>query len=167
MTNFIGDLLSNNFFEKCVNDSFLNLNCVLGSSSFGLSILVVSFNCFAFYKLFKFFHKVNFETSLILLNIIELIIIQLLIITCYAILIICFNFVQIGMLTWIIRKFNILLKNPLKFFKKNKSFVFLNIINILLFIYIISCCYLSKILLTTIIQLFYFILFFPYFVLAF
>ena len=137
MTSFIGDLLSNNFFEKCVNDSFLNLNCVLGSSSFGMSILVVSFNCFAFYKLFKFFHKVNFETSLILLNIIELLIIQLLIITCYAILIICFNFVQIGMLTWIIRKFNILLKNPLKFFKKNKSFVFLNIINILLFIYYI------------------------------
>ena len=137
MTSFIGDLLSNNFFEKCVNESFVNLNCILGSSSFGISIFVVSLNCYAFYKLFKFFHKVNFETSLILLNIIQLIIIQLLIITCYAILIICFNFVQVGMLTWIIRKFNILLKNPLKFLKKNKTFVFLNIINILLFIYYI------------------------------
>ena len=137
MTSFIGDLLSNNFFEKCVNESFVNLNCILGSSSFGISILVVSLNCYAFYKLFKFFHKVNFETSLILLNIIQLIIIQLLIITCYAILIICFNFVQVGMLTWIIRKFNILLKNPLKFLKKNKTFVFLNLINILLFIYYI------------------------------
>ena len=137
MTSFIGDLLSNNFFEKCVNESFVNLNCILGSTNFGISILVISFNFFAFYKLFKFFHKVNFETGLILLNIIELIIIQLLIITCYAVLIICFNFVQVGMLTWIIRKFNILLKNPMKFFKKNKTFVFLNIINFFLFIYYI------------------------------
>ena len=35
-------------------------------------------------------------------------------------------------------KFNILLKNPLKFFRKNKLFGFLNIINISLFIYYIA-----------------------------
>ena len=138
MTTFIADLLNNNLFEKCVNESFLSLNCILGSSSFGISIIILSLNFFGFYKLYKFFHKLNFETSLILLNIIQIIIIQLLIITCYSILIECFNLVQIGMLTWIIRKFNILLKNPLKFFRKNKLFGFLNIINISLFIYYIA-----------------------------
>ena len=143
MTSFIADLLSNNFFEKCVNESLLSLNCILGSSIFSLSILVISFNFFAFYKLFKFFHKVNFETSLILFNIIQLIIIQLLIITCYAILIECFIVVQIGMLTWIIRKFNILLKNPIKFFKKNKLFLFLNILNISLIIYYIALLFIK------------------------
>ena len=122
MTSFIADLLSNNLFEKCVNESFLSLNCILGSSSFGISIIILSLNFFGFYKLYKFFHKLNFETSLILLNIIQIVIIQLLIITCYSILIECFNLVQIGILTWIIRKFNILLKNPIKFFKKNIIF---------------------------------------------
>jgi hypothetical protein len=119
MSSFISDLLNNNLFEKCVNDSFLSLNCILGSSNFLISLIVVSFNFFGFYRLLKFFHKLNFETSLILLNIIQIVIIQLLIITCYSILIECFNLVQIGILTWIIRKFNILLKNPIKFFKKN------------------------------------------------
>ena len=137
MSSFISDLLNNNLFEKCVNDSFLSLNCILGSSNFLISLIVVSFNFFGFYKLLKFFHKLNFETSLILLNIIQIVIIQLLIITCYSILIECFNLVQIGILTWIIRKFNILLKNPMKFFKKNKLFGFLNLINIALFIYYI------------------------------
>ena len=137
MSSFISDLLNNNLFEKCVNDSFLSLNCILGSSNFLISVIVLSFNFFGFYKLLKFFHKLNFETSLILLNIIQIVIIQLLIITCYSILIECFNLVQIGILTWIIRKFNILLKNPIKFFKKNKLFAFLNLINILLFIYYI------------------------------
>ena len=138
MSSFISDLLNNNLFEKCVNDSFLSLNCILGSSNFLISLIVVSFNFFGFYRLLKFFHKLNFETSLILLNIIQIVIIQLLIITCYSILIECFNLVQIGILTWIIRKFNILLKNPIKFFKKNKLFAFLNLINILLFIYYIA-----------------------------
>ena len=137
MSSFISDLLNNNLFEKCVNDSFLSLNCILGSSNFLISLIVVSFNFFGFYKLLKFFHKLNFETSLILLNIIQIVIIQLLIITCYSILIECFNLVQIGILTWIIRKFIILLKNPMKFFKKNNLFAFLNLINILLFIYYI------------------------------
>ena len=144
MSSFISDILSDNFFEKCVNDSFTSLNCILGSSVFALSILVISLNCFAFYKLFKFFHKLNLQTSLILLDIIQLLIILLLIITCYAMLIELFNVVQIGMLTWIIRKFNILLKNPIRFFKKNKLFFFLNILNILLFIYYIVLLFVKE-----------------------
>ena len=39
------------------------------------------------------------------------------------------------MLTWIIRRFNILLKKPLNSFKKNRLFVFFNIINFALIIY--------------------------------
>ena len=135
MTDFIVDLLSDNLFEKCVSESFLSLNCILGTSTFAISILTISFNCYGFYKLAKFFHKINFETGLILMNIIQLIIIQLLIITNYQILIECFNLVQIGMLTWIIRRFNILLKKPLNSFKKNRLFVFFNIINFALIIY--------------------------------
>ena len=125
MTDFIVDLLSDNLFEKCVSESFLSLNCILGTSTFAISILTISFNCYGFYKLAKFFHKINFETGLILMNIIQLIIIQLLIITNYQILIECFNLVQIGMLTWIIRRFNILLKKPLNSFKKIDFLYFL------------------------------------------
>ena len=137
MSSFIGKLLSNNLFEKCVNDSFLNLNCILSSSTFVFTIIIFSLNCYGFYKLLIFFHKVNFETSLILMNIIQIIIMQLLLITSYGILIEFFNLVQIGMLTWIIRKFNILIKNPIKYLKKNFLFIILNIFNFLLTIFYI------------------------------
>lgn len=143
MTSFMGNILSNNLFENCVNDSFLSLNCILGSSTFAVSVLIIGFNCYAFYKLITYFHKVNFETSLILLNIIQTVIIQLLIITSYEILLECFNLVQIAMLTWIIRKFNILLKNPLKSCKKNILFIVLNIINISLIIFYIVLLFLE------------------------
>jgi len=132
MSSFIGKLLSNNLFEKCVDDSFISLNCIFGSLDFVISMIIISLNCYGFYKLVKFFHKVNFETSLILMNIIQIIIMQLLLITSYGILIELFNLVQIGMLTWIIRKFNILIKNPVKYIKKNLLFILLNILNFLL-----------------------------------
>ena len=135
MPSFIMEILEGNFFEKCVEDSFISLNCILGSSAFIISILIISLDCYAFYKLAKYFHKINFETSLILMNIIQIVIIQLLIITSYELLFECFNFVQIGMLTWIIRKFNILLNNPIKSFKKNRFFIFFNIINLTIIIY--------------------------------
>ena len=135
MTDFIVNILNDNLFEKCVSDSFSSLNCILGTSTFVFSILIISFNCYGFYKMAKFFHKINFETSLILMNIIQLLIIQCLIITNYEILIEFFNLVQIGMLTWIIRKFNILLKKPSSSFKKNRLFIFFNIVNFGLIIY--------------------------------
>ena len=137
MSSFIGKLLINNLFEKCVNDSFLSLNCILGSSTFVISIIIISLNCYGFYKLVNFFHKINFETFLILMNIVQILIMQLLLITSYGILIEFFNLVQIGMLTWIIRKFNILLKNPIKYLKKNLLFILLNIFNFLFAIFYI------------------------------
>lgn len=144
MASFISNLLNNNLFENCVNDSFISLHCILGSSTFIFSILITSFDCYAFYKLFKFFHKINFEASLILLNIIQIVLIQLLIITNYEILIECFNLVQNIMLTWIIRKFNILLTNPEKSFQKNIFFIVLNIINLSIIIYYIVLLFLEE-----------------------
>ena len=137
MSDFLVSILSDNLLEKCASDSFSSLNCILGTSTFVFSILIISINCYGFYKMAKFFHKINFETSLILMNILQLLIIQFLIITNYEILIEFFNLIQIGMLTWIIRKFNILLKKPLSSFKKNRLFIFFNIVNFGLIIYYI------------------------------
>ena len=137
MSDFLVSILSDNLLEKCASDSFSSLNCILGTSTFVFSILIISINCYGFYKMAKFFHKINFETSLILMNILQLLIIQFLIITNYEILIEFFNLVQIGILTWIIRKFNILLKKPLSSFKKNRLFIFFNIVNFGLIIYYI------------------------------
>ena len=137
MSDFIVNILKDNLFEKCVSDSFISLNCILGTSTFVFSILIISFDCYGFYKLAKYFHKINFETGLILMNILQLLIIQFLIITSYEVLVEFFNLVQIGMLTWIIRKFNILLKKPLSSFKRNRLFIFFNIINLSLIIYFI------------------------------
>ena len=144
MTSFITSVLSNNLFEKCVNESFNNLNCILGASTFIFGIFIACFNCYAFYKLINFFHKVNFETSLILLNIIQLLLIQLLIITSYELLLECFISVQIILVTWIIRKFNILLKNSNESFKINCFFIFMNAINILLIAFYIILLFLEE-----------------------
>lgn len=134
MTSMIINIFENNFFEKCNKNSFLNTNCIIGSSTLFFSLLILITNIFALFKLARYYGKINFETNLFLFSILQVILIQLVIITSYEILIECFNFIQILIITLIIRKFVILSKQSIQQFKKNALFIFLNTINIPIFI---------------------------------
>lgn len=134
MATFNLELLNNNLFEKCVEESFMSCDCILGASSFFIGLIVVILNIYGFYKLSKVFHKINFERVLILLNIIQVIVILFLIITSIELLIEMFYLIQIGMISLIIRKFIMLLNHPIKKYSKNVLFVFINLINSFIFI---------------------------------
>ena len=125
---------NNNLFEKCIQDSFLSIDCWFGNSSLLFSILIFLFNFMAVYKLVKFYRKINFEINLIIFSIFQILIIQLIIITLYEVLIIYFTLIQIFIITLIIRKFVILSRQTSELLRKNGLFIFLNTINISLFI---------------------------------
>lgn len=134
MTSMILNFFKNNFFEKCIKDSFLSIDCIIGSSFLFFSIFIFVLNFFAFFKFVLFYGKINFETKLILLSIFQIIVIQLIIITLHEILIVFFTFLQTFIITLIIRKFIIISKQTNQALKKNGFFILLNTINIILFI---------------------------------
>ena len=134
MTSMIIKFFNNNFFEKCIQETFLSIDCFIGSSSLFFSLLIFIFNFIAVFKLMHFYRKINFEINLIIFSIFQIIIIQLIIITLYEILIVYFTLIQIFIITLIIRKFVILSNQPSQIIRKNGLFIFLNTINISLFI---------------------------------
>lgn len=134
MTSMLLTFFKNNFFEKCIQDSFLSIDCIIGSTSLFFSIFIFVLNFFAFFKFILFYGKINFETNLILFSIFQIIVIQLIIITLHEILIVFFTLLQIFIITLIIRKFIIISKQPNRALKKNGFFILLNTINITLFI---------------------------------
>lgn len=134
MTSIIKNIFEDNLIEECMKDSFLDKNCIIGSSTLFFSLLIIILNTFALFKLAHYYKKINFETNLILFSIFQVIIIQLAIITSYEILISCFILIQIFIITLIIRKFVILSKKPNQQYKKNGLFIFLNTINMILFL---------------------------------
>lgn len=134
MTSMILNIFKDNFFALCIEDKFKSFNCIIGSSSLFISILILILNFFAFFKLVNFYGKINFETNLIIFSIFQIIVIQLIIITSYELLIVFFTLIQIFIITLIIRKFVIISNQPNQILKKNGLFIFLNTINLLLFI---------------------------------
>ena len=134
MASIIKNIFENNFIEKCIENSFINSNCIIGASTLFFSLLILIFNIIALFKLTHFYKTLNFETNLLLLSIFQVIIIQLVIITLYEILITFFILIQILIISLIIRKFVILSKKPVQILKKNGHFLFINTINISLFL---------------------------------
>ena len=134
MTSIIKNIFEDNLIEECLQDSFLDKNCIFGSSILFFSLIILFLNIIALFKLAHYYRKINFETNLMLFSIFQVIIIQLAIITSYEILISCFILIQIFIITLIIRKFVILSTKPNKVYKKNGLFIFLNTINMLLFL---------------------------------
>ena len=133
MTSLIINIFEDNFFEQCIDSSFLDIKCIIGNSYLLLSLIICILNLIALYKLSNFYKKINLETNLILFSIFQIIILQLVIITSYEILIEFFNFFQIFVVTLIIRKFIIISKQNTNPLKKNGLFILLNTINILFF----------------------------------
>jgi hypothetical protein len=133
MTSLIINIFEDNFFGQCMDSSFLDIKCIIGSSYLILSLIICLLNIIALYKLSHFYKKINFETNLILFSIFQIIILQIVVITAYELLIEFFNFFQIFVVTLIIRKFIIISKQNSNPLKKNGLFILLNTVNILFF----------------------------------
>ena len=128
------ELESGNFITQCINISLFDESCILGSSVSIISLILLGINIFAFIKMTKFYKKMNFENTIILLSIFQTIILQFVLITLYDIFFESFFLVQIFIISLIIRKFIILAGEPKTFFDKNGLFIILNILNLLIFL---------------------------------
>lgn len=125
---------SGNFIIQCKDISILDESCILGCSVLIISLILLWVNLLAFTKMTKFYKKMNFENTIILLSIIQTIILQSVLITSYDLFFEGFFLVQIFIITLIIRKFIILAIEPKTFFDKNCIFLILNILNFVLFL---------------------------------
>ena len=141
MTSIIIDIFEDNFIDSCIKSSFLNTNCIIGTSTLFISIVFLLLNILALFKLIYFYGKINFETNLIIFSIFQIFIIQLVIITSYEVLIECFNLFQILIITLLLRKMIILSNQNIN---KNVLFVLINTINLSSFIIYIMFLFKNK-----------------------
>ena len=124
---------SGNFIIQCIYSSIIDESCILGTSVLIISIILLMLSILALYKMTRFYKKMNFENTIILLSILQTIIMQLVLISLYDIFFESFFLLQIFIISLIIRKFRILAKEPKTFFDKNGFFIILNVLNVLIF----------------------------------
>lgn len=127
-------LFEDNFFLNCFNNPFSLSKCVLSGSMFSIGFILLIINIIAFTKMTKFYKKFNFENSLIFLNIIQTIILELVLVTSFDIFFEFFFLTQILNISLIVRKFIILLNQSDEFCKRNGIFLSLNLLNLIIFI---------------------------------
>ena len=130
-----------NFFnENLVNIckvQFSNLNCILGFSGMGLSILFIVITIFGLMKLINYYDHINFEILLLAFSIIQIILLDLIILYPHDLFFEIFFVIQIIQIICTIRK--ILNMVGAKKIKENLIFSLLFVINIVIFtIYLLS-----------------------------
>lgn len=139
MSHEFDDFAENNLIDICLEENFKDLNCILGISEIIISIILILCTVLGFIKMIKYYGTMNFETSLLLLTIIQIILLDIIVIIAHDLLLECFFFIQIIDISLTIRKFIILTKNSKSVFLENFTFIMINIINIIIFIlYILS-----------------------------
>ena len=138
MPNFSERKASENFIDRCSNNSLSDKSCIMGIIIFIISFFPLFFNIYAFVKMTIFYKKLNFENSIILIAAIEIFILEFALTTSFDIFLQLFFFLQIFSISWLIKKFSNLIKDVMSIFKKSILFILINIINlILIIVYII------------------------------
>lgn len=133
MRVLINGLFDENYIGNCINNSFFCQSCILGTIIFIIGIINLLCNIIAFIKMTKFYKKLNFENTVILFSIIQTIFLQILLIISFDMFFEVFLFIQIMIISMIIRKFKILAEDSTNNKNTNTFFVFLNVMNFILF----------------------------------
>ena len=137
MSSGFDNFFDDNFVEVCFDNNFSNLNCILGSIELISSLLIIVLTIIGLIKMIKYYDKFNFEISLLLISIFQIILIDFIIITPHDFLFEIFFLMQLFIISLIIRKF-IKIINDNKF-RQNILFIIINIINLIIFtLYILS-----------------------------
>ena len=139
MPNFSERKASENFIDRCSNNSLSDESCIMGIIIFIISFFPLFFNIYAFVKMTIFYKKLNFENSIILIAAIEIFILEFTLTTSFDIFLEFFFFLQIFSISWLIKKFSNLIKDIKSIFKKNILFISINIINLVIFIVYVIC----------------------------
>ena len=125
---------SGNFIDKCTNNSLSDESCVMGIITLIITFFPLLFNVYAFVKMTMFYKKLNFENSIILASAIEIFILEFALTTSLDVFLQFFFFIQIILISFLIKKFANLIKDMQSLFKNNFFFISLNVVNFIIFI---------------------------------
>ena len=123
-----------NFIDKCSNISLSDKSCITGIVMVVITYFPLFFNIYAFAKMTFFYKKLNFENGIILISVLEIILLQLVLTLSFDFLLQSFFFLQIIIISLLIKKFSNLFKDMKSIFKNNIFFILLNILNLCIFI---------------------------------
>ena len=123
---------TDSFIQRCKSDLFNDLYCIFGELGFFISVIIIILNIFALVKMIKYYGQINFETALLCLSIIQVILLVATIMHPFIILFSIFYTIQIFIISLIIKQFIDLLKRPKNFIEENLSFIIINSLNILI-----------------------------------
>ena len=137
MSSGFENFFEDNFIEVCFDNNFSNLNCILGSIELISSLLIIVLTIIGLIKMIKFYDTFNFEISLLLISIFQIILIDFIIVAPHDFLFEIFFLMQLFIISLIIRKFiKIINDNKLR---ANILFIIINVINLIIFtLYILS-----------------------------
>ena len=133
MSSAFDDFFNDNLVKICLNAKFSDLNCILGISGMTISILLIGIIIFGLFKLVKYYDSINFEISLFLFSILQIVLLDIIILIPHDFLFEIFFFIQMIHISLTIRKFLIIKRNNKAQFKENFIFIILNIVNIVIF----------------------------------
>ena len=137
MPSAFENFFEDNLFKVCSDKYFSNLNCIFGSFEFIFSFVILAYTIIGLINMIKYYDKFNFEMSLLLFSIFQIILIDIIIITPHDFLYEIFFLSQLFIISLIIRKFLKIVRNNK--LRGNLIFIIVNIINIIIFtLYILS-----------------------------
>ena len=137
MPSAFENFFEDNLFKVCFDNNFANLNCILGSSEFIISLGILSYTIIGLITMLKYYDKFNFEISLLVFTVFQIILVDFIIITPHDFLYEVFFLIQLFIISLIIRKFLKITKKSK--FRENLIFLIINAINIIIFtFYILS-----------------------------
>ena len=135
MPSGFDNFFDNNIFEVCAKNSFPNINCIFGLVEFISSFALLILTIIGLVKMIKYYDSFNFEMSLVLISIFQILLMDMIIITPHDFLFELFFVTQLFLVSLIIWKFlKIIKSNKLR---ENIIIFLINIINILIFIFFV------------------------------
>ena len=133
MPSGLDNFFTHNLISICFNNNFYNLNCILGAFEIILSLMFIIFTILGLIKLLNYYETMNFETVLLLVSIIQILLLDIIIIIPHDLLFEFFFFLQICHISLIIRKFIQLTKQDKSQFQENVIFTIIIMINVFIF----------------------------------
>lgn len=138
------EISTDNFLDKCANNSLGDGSCIMGIIILLISFIPLFFNIYAFAKMTMFYKKLNFENSIILISAIEIFILEFALTTSLDIFLQFFFFMQIMSISLLLKKFSNIFKHLKSIFKNNVFFISINAINLIIFILYIVLMVISE-----------------------
>ena len=133
MPSGFDNFFDNNIFEVCAKNSFPNINCIFGLVEFISSFALLILTIIGLVKMIKYYDSFNFEMSLVLISIFQILLMDMIIIAPHDFLFELFFVTQLLVISLIIRKFLQIIKYEK--IRENVIFIIINVISSAIFVF--------------------------------